>query len=353
MQKLNIYTALLVSLFTLNATAMEEMIAHTQWQLAEEKRGELKVFFIQIPKAENDLRIHSANHDDSLYHEKVYRDEKVYRAFKDLIAVKHAKNDSYMVARTMERTEGGAVVELYFDAHELNKALFGQYPSFSVQNLNELWKYKNPVSNLPLRWLEYYECEPQEKVFKFVCEFESQFCAVLCSQAELRSKNNKPNFWHYKFYANQDDDLQLAASAKNNLGVMYKNGHGIVCADFARAVKLFQEVTKQTYNLRAAAIAKCNLGVMYYHGHGVEKDYARAKQLYEQVAAQEDDLGSAARAQNNLGDMYRHGHGVAVNYVTAKKLYQDAANQTHDFRVLAAAKDAIATLEEVMKKNAE
>jgi len=172
-------------------------------------------------------------------------------SFENLIQGKKKKNDEYILARAITQTDDGAVVN-YFDAHELNRALFGAYP---FKNLEALEKYKNPASNLPMQWLEYYECAPDTRVFTFMCTY-----------AALRgSDQNKKDFWHCRFYANQDDNLRLTAAAKNNLGLMYVHGEGMP-VDYTKAMRLFEEVAQQEDDLGVAAIAKNNLEVMKASG---------------------------------------------------------------------------------------
>jgi hypothetical protein len=281
-----IYAASLIFLFALNVSAMEEMIAYTQALLAEEKVSETNIIPIHVPKVRNEKGGLDENEIDLLLS---------LDPFKELIRAKHAKNDSYLLVRTLEQIEDGSVVN-YFDAHAFNRAVFGQY---AFNTLNELSAYNHPITKKSLHWLEYYECSPDKRVF-----------TLLCTYAALRSSDaNKQELYRLRFYANQDDDLKMAAIAQNNIGYMHQ------------------------------------------HGLGVAVDHAKVLQLYERVANQKDDLGAAASAQNNLGYMHQYGQGVPVDYAKALQLYDQAANQQYDLRVAAIARENLAKLEELMKKN--
>ena len=114
--------------------------------------------------------------------------------------------------------------------------------------------------------------------------------------------------------------------AQYNLGVMYREGHGVP-QDYGEALKW----------LRLAAVqghveAQANLGVMYAMGLGVPQDYTEAVKWYR-LAAEQGDPG----AQHNLGAMYFHGCGVPQNDVRSYMWYNlAAANSTGDLQKLAA-----------------
>lgn len=86
--------------------------------------------------------------------------------------------------------------------------------------------------------------------------------------------------------------------------------------DYAKA---FEWYTKSANQGNAAA--QNNLGVMYRNGHGVRQDYAKAVEWYTKSANQ----GQTA-AQNNLGVMYGNGQGVRQNYRTAKEWFGKACD---------------------------
>ncbi|MXW90932.1 MAG: hypothetical protein F4114_15320 [Rhodospirillaceae bacterium] len=108
------------------------------------------------------------------------------------------------------------------------------------------------------------------------------------------------------------------ASAQNNLGNMYAEGHGVQ-QDHAEAVKWYRRAAKQ-----GESDAQNNLGYMYEEGQGVSQDYVEAAKWYGRAAEQGD-----AYAQINLGRMYAKGYGVRQDYAEAAKWYRLAAEQGH------------------------
>ena len=68
------------------------------------------------------------------------------------------------------------------------------------------------------------------------------------------------------------------AKAQINLGVMYRNGQGVI-QDYKQAVKWYRKAAEQ-----GDATAQYNLGVMYDNGRGVPKDYVMAH-MYWNIAA--------------------------------------------------------------------
>ena len=111
-----------------------------------------------------------------------------------------------------------------------------------------------------------------------------------------------------------DTAEQGYANAQYNLGLMYKNGDGVV-QDYAEAVKWYRLAAEQGY-----ANAQYNLGLMYKNGDGVVQDYAEAVKLYRLAAAQGD-----AYAQNNLGVMYGYGQGVLQDNILSHMWYNIAS----------------------------
>jgi TPR repeat protein len=111
--------------------------------------------------------------------------------------------------------------------------------------------------------------------------------------------------------AEQGDD-----AAQFNLGLMYRNGLGIL-QDYKTAMKWFTLAAEQ-----GVADAQTSLGVMYYNGRGVPPDYATAAKWYTLAAEQGD-----AHAQFHLGELYYFGEGVPPDYATAAKWFTLAAEQ--------------------------
>lgn len=108
------------------------------------------------------------------------------------------------------------------------------------------------------------------------------------------------------------------ARAQNNLGILYRNGEGLV-QDFDQA---------RSWLLRSAAQghaqAQYSLGVMYDYGYGLAQNYTEALRWYQQAAA----LGNAD-AQYNLGVFYAEGRGVKQSLTEAARWYAKAAKQGH------------------------
>jgi TPR repeat protein len=87
--------------------------------------------------------------------------------------------------------------------------------------------------------------------------------------------------------------------------------------DYATARNEFRPLAEQ-----GNAAAQSNLGLIYRNGHGVPKDYVEAAKWYRLAAEQ----GQAA-AQSNLGVMYANGDGVPEDYVEGYAWYNLAAAQ--------------------------
>jgi len=85
---------------------------------------------------------------------------------------------------------------------------------------------------------------------------------------------------------------QGIAEAQNNLGVMYKNGQGVLKDDM-QAVKWYRKAADQ-----GNAMAQNNLGVMYAHGEGVLKDMTKAK-YWIKKSYEGDDTEASKLAKEN------------------------------------------------------
>ncbi len=104
--------------------------------------------------------------------------------------------------------------------------------------------------------------------------------------------------------------------AQNNLGEMYRNGHGVP-QDYVEAMRWYRKAAD-----RGHAFAQANLGAMYANGDGVPQDYAEAARWFRKAA----DQGHAT-AQYNLGVVYANGWGVRRTYVQAHMWFSLAAAQ--------------------------
>ena len=73
---------------------------------------------------------------------------------------------------------------------------------------------------------------------------------------------------------------QGVALAQNNLGNMFRKGHGVP-ENYAEAVKWYRLAADQGH-----AEAQVNLGLMYAKGQGVPQDYVSAHMWFNLSAAQ-------------------------------------------------------------------
>ncbi len=106
------------------------------------------------------------------------------------------------------------------------------------------------------------------------------------------------------------------ARAQNNLGALYKLGHGVPQDDI-EAVKWFRRSAAQGHRM-----AQYSLGLSFMEGKGVARDQAEARRLLRLSAEQ-----GYADAQNELGSLLYNGTGVAVDDQEAVKWFRRAALQ--------------------------
>ncbi|QXO72612.1 tetratricopeptide repeat protein [Morganella morganii] len=105
------------------------------------------------------------------------------------------------------------------------------------------------------------------------------------------------------------NDLSL-----NNIGVLYFKSH---------------QYQKAFYYIKLAADKNIpgainNLGALYKYGHGTTQDYTKALSLFKQSAAQNNSVGLF-----NLGSMYEKGEGVKQDDNKAIKYYEKALAAGH------------------------
>jgi len=86
--------------------------------------------------------------------------------------------------------------------------------------------------------------------------------------------------------------------------------------DYATAIKEWTPLAKQGH-----ASAQYNLGVIYKNGDGVVQNYKTAVKWYTLAAEQ-----GHAMAQNNLGSMYYRGDGVLQDNIYAHLWYNISAS---------------------------
>ena len=112
---------------------------------------------------------------------------------------------------------------------------------------------------------------------------------------------------------------QGVASAQYYMGVMYRNGQGVV-QDYKTAVKWWRLSSEQ-----GDSLAQYNLGVMYNNGDGVVQNYKEAMKWWKLSAEQ-----GIADAQYGLGWMYDRGEGVLQDIVLAHMWFNIAASNDHE-----------------------
>jgi TPR repeat protein len=106
------------------------------------------------------------------------------------------------------------------------------------------------------------------------------------------------------------------APAQNYIGVMYKNGYGVVQV-YAEAVNWYRLAAEQ-----GNVYAQTNLGYTYKNGNGVIQSSAEAVEWFRLAAEQ-----GHVSAQNGLGDMYSDGNGIIQSPAEAVEWYRLAAEQ--------------------------
>ncbi len=111
--------------------------------------------------------------------------------------------------------------------------------------------------------------------------------------------------------------ILLVGSAAPALADFYAGVAAYERGDFVTAYREFQPLAQQ-----GVASAQYNLGLIYRDGSGVVQDYVEAVKWFRRAAEQ-----GVPRAQNELGDMYNDGKGVPQNYPEAVKWYRLAAEK--------------------------
>ena len=120
--------------------------------------------------------------------------------------------------------------------------------------------------------------------------------------------------------ANRQAAEQGDADAQYNLGLMYRNGLGVI-QDFAEAVRWYRLAAEQ-----GNAHAQILLGLSYESGDGVIQDEAEAVRWYRLAAEQGD-----ASAQYHLGFRYEFGEGVIKDEVLAHMWFNIAGANGIEF----------------------
>jgi hypothetical protein len=129
------------------------------------------------------------------------------------------------------------------------------------------------------------------------------------------------------------------ARAENSLGVLYRNGDGVV-QDYAEALKWFNKSADQGY-----AKAQYNLGVMYAKGWGTPQDGSQAMKLFHKSADQ-----GYGEAELTLGSAYEGGISETLDYKKSLEWY-DRAAASDDMNVRKLATEMRTALEKKMAQS--
>lgn len=108
------------------------------------------------------------------------------------------------------------------------------------------------------------------------------------------------------------------AYALNQLGDMYKLGHGVI-QDRKQAFACYKQAAAL-----GNTVSMNNIGECYSYGIGCVKNLETAAQWYKKAAR----LGNV-EAQFNLGYVYEYGEGVPLDVNKARYWYEKAASQQH------------------------
>ena len=109
------------------------------------------------------------------------------------------------------------------------------------------------------------------------------------------------------------------AWAQNLMAQVYRDGTQSIKQSYVMARLLFEKAAKQ-----GDANAMHDLGVLYRNGKGVVQSFTKAAEYFT-MAAEQGDLD----AMHNLAHLYQEGQGVAQSYTKATELYTMAAEQGH------------------------
>lgn len=163
------------------------------------------------------------------------------------------------------------------------------------------------------------------------------------SMSAKEINNRGIDYYNAKDYENALIWFKKAAeqgyvAAQYNLGIMYRNGKGLLIEDYANAIKWFEKAAKQGYSG-----AQYQLGYIYEFGREKHQDlvgamlsgilggnselinYDEAIKWYLKAAEQGN-----AQAQSRLGIIYKEGKGVTKNLSTAKYWLQKAAENNNE-----------------------
>lgn len=244
------------------------------------------------------------------------------KTFQQLIEEQNKKQLTFILAAVTTK-QNRVYTHSYYNAHELNKYLFGVDADTQQRNHeNPNRRPLNPRSSWPIVGeIEYFTINSAYHTkasflgtdYDLYSDYQTKLFLSNFFKANLGEVNAQA---YVAFWYDNQGNMEIAkqyymlaasqglAAAQNNLGIIYKNEGDM-------------ETAKYYYMLAACqgnAGAQCNLGIAYQREGNIDK----AKHYYILAASQGD-----AAAQNGLGDIYRK----EGNIKQAKYYYMLAAAQ--------------------------
>ena len=205
---------------------------------------------------------------------------------------------------------------------------------FLVNNPSQIEKQAHKSLALKREGGEWFRCSVEEaiaairevadkniitEVNNYEKRFEDNVLKLNDANNAYEQKNYAIAFQIYSFLVEQNYvSLQNKLDIQCTLGIMYKNGLGVV-QNYEESVNWYRKAAEQGH-----ARAQYGLGFIYWAGSGVIKDYQEANEWFLKSAEQGYFL-----AQNRLGDSYEKGHGVVQSYDEAVNWYRKAAKQRY------------------------
>jgi len=265
------------------------------------------------------------------------------KSFSELILNQQQANESFILAKVTIKKNDKDFISYYYDAHALNKRLFGPYP---IQDLNR--RLVNPINKHPIHTIEYFTFDQLDNNFKYLCSYHDLLnvdsSEDLLNYFYLNSNNLELCIGQYNKYLNMKDYQKIKHYAEIlstpkvkdiNLKIWFDATTllGTFCleqSNFQRARELYELVAKPEFkysNFKTWVIIHNNLGIIYYSGDGLDQpNYQKAKELFELVSTPEVrnvNLNTWAIATCKLGEIYYLGQGLdRPNYKKAKELYE-------------------------------
>jgi hypothetical protein len=262
---------------------------------------------IWVPKmgvmAENEAKTEASEADQEIL-DMADEDPILLESFQDLARAKFELHRPYIIARI----EAGGVHH-YYDAHALNKYLFG----FLTGVFADLQTYHD-IQRAAIGRLDYFILNnPEEQAFTYLCSFQD-----IVEHIE---------HWRNYFYQNQEIVLAPEEKLEAAQDIITAQQRG----SYYLAFEYLKEVADQQENAQAAGTARVLLGDLYYHGLSatkrwiIPKDYTQAAHYWQGVANDQfADRRDSATAWLHLGKMYEEGgDNFPRRYAKAYECYRN------------------------------